>query len=72
MDPKQQSELIVEQDRALAPTCPYCESGISNIRARALPVRGEAPFGFGKRYVYACPDCNKLLAITHRKGFWMG
>jgi hypothetical protein len=27
---------------------------------------------FGKRYVYFCPKCRKVLGVSHRKGFWMG
>lgn len=27
---------------------------------------------FERRCVYASPSCNKVLGITHRKGFWMG
>jgi len=26
----------------------------------------------GKRYVYSCPECRKVLGVSHRKGFWMG
>jgi len=27
---------------------------------------------FGKRYIYFCPTCSKVLGVSHRKGFWMG
>ena len=27
---------------------------------------------FGKRYIYFCPECRKVLGVSHRKGFWMG
>jgi len=26
----------------------------------------------GRRYVYFCPHCRKVLGLTHRKGLWMG
>jgi hypothetical protein len=26
----------------------------------------------GKRFVYFCGTCRKVLGISHRKGFWMG
>jgi len=26
----------------------------------------------GKRYIYFCPNCRKVLGVSHRKGFWMG
>lgn len=56
----------------LIPDCPYCSTALATIRARTLAAFGGTPFGFGKRYVYACPNCNKLLGVSHRKGFWMG
>ena len=27
---------------------------------------------FGRRYVYFCSRCRKILGVSHRKGFWMG
>ena len=26
----------------------------------------------GKRYIYFCPNCRKVLGVSHRKGFRMG
>jgi len=26
----------------------------------------------GRRYVYFCSHCRKVLGLSHRKGFWMG
>jgi hypothetical protein len=26
----------------------------------------------GKRFVYFCGTCRKVLGVSHRKGFWMG
>jgi hypothetical protein len=26
----------------------------------------------GKRFLYFCGGCRKVLGISHRKGFWMG
>ncbi|MFP3916005.1 MAG: hypothetical protein ACLFWM_14085 [Actinomycetota bacterium] len=62
----------VEEDPDLVPVCPHCDTPLAVIRARAAAGTGRAPFGFGKRYVYACPGCKKLLGVSHRKGFWMG
>lgn len=67
-----QAPLEVRADPALAPVCPHCDSPLDGIRARRIDGVGPGSFRFGKRFAYACPNCNKLLAITHRKGFWMG
>lgn len=52
--------------------CPHCEHDLDNVNADLLMSSGPGVFSFGKRYVYSCPSCNKVLGITHRKGFWMG
>lgn len=64
--------LEVHVDPGLAPECPHCSSSLSRVNAQEMDAVGPGPFRFGKRFAYACPRCNKLLAITHRKGFWMG
>jgi hypothetical protein len=56
----------------LTPVCPHCEAELREIAATATPVRGRGSFSWGKRYVYACPDCRRLLGVSHRKGFWAG
>jgi uncharacterized protein with PIN domain len=50
----------------VAPVCPHCEKAIR--RLWCCKVQGT----LGKRYVYFCPDCRKVLGVSHRKGFWMG
>jgi hypothetical protein len=62
----------VEEDPQLVPDCPHCGAALATIRTRMLPATGSPKARFGKRYAYACPACNRLLAISHRKGFWMG
>ena len=62
----------VVDDPQLVPDCPYCGAALRAIRTRMLPASGTAKARFGKRYAYACADCNRLLGISHRKGFWMG
>ena len=62
--------MTVVDDPRLHPVCPHCEQAVTTISARELASQG--PFGFGKRYVYACPHCRKILGVSHRKGFWMG
>ena len=48
------------------PLCPHCEA-----RLRMLWVR-EVTGWLGRRYVYFCAECKKVLGVSHRKGFWMG
>ncbi len=48
------------------PICPYCEHKLETVWCREL-----SSF-FGKRYIYFCPHCRKVLGVSHRKGFWMG
>jgi uncharacterized protein with PIN domain len=66
------TDLIAEEQPALVPHCPHCNGVLNMIRTRRLDVVGSRTTRFGARYLYACPNCNKLLGITHRKGFWMG
>lgn len=48
------------------PKCPHCEKELENI------ISTQVESTFGKRYIYACPECKKVLGVSHRKGFWMG
>ena len=50
----------------VAPICPHCETTLTSIFCRRLSSV------FGKRYIFFCPNCRKVLGISHRKGFWMG
>lgn len=65
-------ELRVDEDPALVPDCPHCSSALESISTRSLTASGRPSSRFGRRFVYACPNCNKLLGVSHRKGFWMG
>ncbi len=58
--------IQVEEKNDVRPVCPHCETEIENLWFRELA-------GFlGKRYIYFCARCKKVLGISHRKGFWMG
>lgn len=58
--------IQVTQKEDTTPICPHCEKPIQEIWFRELS-------GFlGKRYVYFCAHCRKVLGVSHRKGFWMG
>ncbi len=57
-------ECIQKED--LSPICPHCSGPIKEVWCR------EVSSFLGKRYMYFCPLCRKVLGISHRKGFWMG
>lgn len=65
-------EPSIDEDPTLMPECPYCNEPLESILTRRVNGSGSAGFRFGKRYVYACASCSKLLGVPHRKGFWMG
>lgn len=48
------------------PICPHCSTQISKIYSNE--IRGV----LGRRYIYYCANCLKVLGISHRKGFFMG
>jgi uncharacterized protein with PIN domain len=48
------------------PLCPHCGQPIHHVLCRRLRSV------LGKRYVYFCASCKKVLGVSHRKGFWMG
>ena len=48
------------------PICPHCETEIAKI------YMSEIKSVLGRRYIYYCSECRKVLGISHRKGFWMG
>lgn len=56
----------LENKEDLQPICPHCSTELITIWMQLL--RGT----LGKRYVYFCPHCRKVLGVSHRKGFWMG
>ena len=55
-----------EEKNEETPICPHCEAPLGKIFFRRLTSL------FGKRYVYFCSHCKKVLGVSHRKGFWMG
>jgi hypothetical protein len=58
--------LQVEEKNDVLPICPHCAKELTKIWRRGLESF------FGKRYIYFCPECKKVLGVSHRKGFWMG
>jgi uncharacterized protein with PIN domain len=58
--------MELKQKEDVKPICPHCEEQLKEVWFREL--RGF----LGKRYIYLCSHCRKLLGVSHRKGFWMG
>jgi hypothetical protein len=54
------------EKREVTPICPHCQTGLAEVWYQELPAF------LGKRYIYFCPNCYKVLGVSHRKGFWMG
>lgn len=58
--------MHLTQKENVDPICPHCDKHFREIWFKTLS-------GFlGKRYVYFCPECQKVIGVSHRKGFWMG
>jgi len=58
--------IEIKEKSDVKPLCPHCSEPVGEIWFREL--RGA----FGRRYVYFCARCHKVLGVSHRKGFWMG
>ena len=54
------------QQNEVTPLCPHCSEEIDEIWFR------EVPTTFGRRYLYFCAKCRKVLGISHRKGNMLG
>ena len=50
----------------ILPICPHCSEPVKEMWFSLL--RGF----LGRRYVYFCSKCHKVLGVSHRKGFFMG
>ncbi|MDH4217716.1 MAG: hypothetical protein OEY18_00510 [Candidatus Aminicenantes bacterium] len=57
-------QLVEKND--ITPICPHCNTLLNTIAFRELRRF------FGRRYIYFCSGCQKVLGVSHRKGFWMG
>lgn len=58
--------IETEERNDIMPLCPHCEAPQKKIYYQSLTAF------LGRRYVYFCSSCKKILGISHRKGFWMG
>jgi hypothetical protein len=60
------ANIDVQERNDVTPLCPHCGAPIKELAARQLG-------GFiGKRYVYFCSMCHKVLGVSHRKGLLAG
>ena len=57
--------MQAEERNDITPLCPHCEQP---VRLQFRAISGL----LGKRYIYFCALCKKVLGVSHRKGFWMG
>jgi uncharacterized protein with PIN domain len=58
--------INLEERDDVVPLCPHCTEPLDELWCRELRST------FGRRYVYFCSKCRKILGVSHRKGFWMG
>ncbi|MGD2136546.1 MAG: hypothetical protein PVF27_10315 [Gemmatimonadales bacterium] len=58
--------VTMERRDDVAVLCPHCDQELHTVWFQEIS-------GFaGRRYVYFCPDCHRVLGVSHRKGFFMG
>jgi len=58
--------IQVEENYDQMPICPFCNTEIQKLYTRQIRSF------LGRRYLYYCAKCRKVLGLSHRKGFWMG
>ncbi|MCB1021079.1 MAG: hypothetical protein H6509_08170 [Bryobacterales bacterium] len=58
--------IRIEERNDLTPLCPHCSQPAETLLCRRVESL------LGKRYVYFCSACMKVLGVSQRKGFWMG
>jgi uncharacterized protein with PIN domain len=58
--------INLEAKEDIEPICPHCSSELRTVWMNELKST------LGRRYIYFCPHCRKVLGVSHRKGLWMG
>ena len=58
--------LALQRVDDIDPVCPHCDEPLGTVCFRELKSIA------GKRYVYFCASCLRVLGVSHRKGFLMG
>jgi len=61
------NQLTLTKGLGAQPICPHCDEKLDGVLYNTL--HGGM---FGKRSIYFCSSCHKVLGVSHRKGFWMG
>jgi hypothetical protein len=56
-------KLPVDERDDFIPVCPHCGEELRKLIARLLSASL-----LSRRLVYCCPECRKVLGVTHRKG----
>ena len=58
-------KIEITEREDIRPVCPHCSTELRSIFTQKLA-------GFmGRREVYFCGTCRKVLGMSHRKAFWM-
>ena len=55
--------MHVDEREDFQPVCPYCELKLYHVLGKKL-----AASLFSRRLIYCCPNCKKVLGVSHRKG----
>ena len=63
---EQAEDTAARESDVKNPICPHCSIEIKKIYMR------EIKSYLGRRYLYYCSNCLKVLGLSHRKGFFMG
>lgn len=58
--------IQAEYREDINPVCPHCNSPVNQIYIHKIKSF------LGKRFLYFCSNCHKVLGFSHRKAFWMG
>jgi len=58
--------IELDERKGDSPICPHCEKIVKVLHYQQ--IKGW----LGRRYIYFCSSCSKVLGISHRKGLWMG
>jgi len=58
--------IEIEERNDVMPICPHCSEVLNAIWLRQIRS------WLGRRFIYFCPNCRKVLGVSHRKGLWMG
>jgi len=58
--------INLKEKSEVTPLCPHCNEAVTELWFREISTI------LGKRFLYFCSHCKKVLGVSHRKGFWMG